>query len=84
MNNTSSGTQNSNTVTTALKEIIKGTAKIIKTGDGNKRLEGAKFKIVAKEDIYSKNSLVHHKGDIIAEKTTNSNGIIEFNNLYQE
>ena len=82
MNNTSSGTQNSNTVTTALKEIIKGTAKIIKTGDGNKRLEGAKFKIVAKEDIYSKNSLVHHKGDIIAENTTNSNGIIEFNNLY--
>ncbi len=82
MNNVPSGTLNSNTVTTALHEIIKGNAKIIKTNQDGTRLEGAKFKIVAKEDIYLKREIIHHKGDIIEEKTTNANGVIEFNDLY--
>lgn len=82
MNNVPSGTLNSNTVTTTLHEIIKGSAKIIKTGQDGKRLEGAKFKIVAKEDIYLKGNIIYYKGDILEEKTTNTNGIIEFSNLY--
>ncbi len=67
-----------------------GNIKIFKKGecipsssDEDKLLENVKIGLYAKEDIKDiNNTILYPKDTLIAVKTTNENGILEFNNLY--
>ena len=56
------------------------------TSDGyeykEEKLEGIKFGLYALEDIIWNGNIIYTKDSLISEKTTNSNGIIKFSDLY--
>lgn len=73
---------------------VKGSVQIIKRGEtlnivdgkfyeNTKELKGVKFGLYAHEDIYDENhNLIYKKDNLILEKITDKNGMINFDNLY--